>query len=542
MKKIGLLLLILFSFILALPCYALENIDYTESIETFNNPERGFYKPLRYDFKVEGNKVPNNRNLSGNLMHLRLGIGAFSGKVNNDKDLELSEDMLNTLDQMLKTIKANGGTAIVRFAYDNFAGTKDLEPSLDMIYTHIEQICEVLKNNSEVVAYLEHGFFGPWGEMHSSKVSSTENVSKSLDMMLDMLPESITIGVRTPNYYAKWLDIKRAELDKNISTKGMKSYRVGLFNDGYLGSSSDLGTFSNRAIEVAWLENQARHTFYGGEVVGNYQTTGNRINTSYYMAEEAFKTHTTYINSEYNVNVINSWKDEIYNGSDPVYQNQTGYLYIANHLGYRFVLKKSVIDDTYLNSKLNINLAINNVGFANLIKNKKVTFVLSNGSKTYEILTNVDPTIWNSNETSNVSISVDLPKELTVGKWEVYLRISQYGDYQNDNNYLTVRLANNNIWNEELGANYIGDVEITNKPIIEEKEPEGSKEDNVITDSNDSVNNNETYVDNELEDNSNIVEEVVKVPATDLNSYGILFGLIFIIIGTILFNKYKKVE
>ncbi len=446
-----------------------KEIDYTESLETFDNPERGFYYPFYYNFKVSGNELPSGHDIyklkileDENLVHLRLGIGEFSGKVNGDKDLEFSEDMLNMLDTILTTIKNNGGTAIIRFAYDNFEGDEDLEPSLDMILKHIEQICPILSKNESVLAYVELGFFGPWGEMHTSKISTPENVAKALDVMLDNTPEELKIGVRQPKYYVGWLGLDRDKLNENITVKGTREYRVGLFNDGYLGSHSDLGTFQNREIEVQWLENQALHTLYGGEVVETRGSEENdKINTSSYMAEEAFRTHTTYLNSDYDEDVIDSWKNEIYNGSDELYKGQTGYLYIVNHLGYRFVLRDS--DVSGKNDILNINLKIENVGFANLVNNKKVTIVLKSGEKIYELPVKIDPTTWNSNEIVDLSAILNLPKDIAEGNWDTYLRISEYGNLETDNNYQAIRLANNNIWDETLGANYIGSFEYTEK-------------------------------------------------------------------------------
>ncbi len=436
-----------------------KDIDYTETLETFDNPERGYYSYLYYNFKVTGNEEPS-KYLDGNLVHLRLGIGDFSKKVNGNQDLELSEDMLNMLDTILKKIKSNGGTAIVRFAYDNFDGDEDLEPSLEMILKHIKQICPVLTENKDAISYIELGFFGPWGEMHSSEICEPENVSQALTVMLENTPEELKIGVRQPKYYVNWAGVDREKLNENITVKGTPAYRVGLFNDGYLGSHSDLGTFENREIEIQWLENQALHTLYGGEVVSTRTSGGNEdidtINTAEYMSKEAFRTHTTYLNYDYDKKVINAWKDEIYNGEDELYKGQTGYLYITNHLGYRFVLRNSDIKTNIENKKLNVNLGIENVGFANLVNSKKVTLVLKNATKTYEIPTNMDPTTWNSTKLTNINAEIDLPENMEEGEWDAYLRISKYGDLKTDNNYQCIRLANNNIWNETLCANYIG--------------------------------------------------------------------------------------
>lgn len=452
-----------------------QEIDYTETIENFDNPERGFYNHFPYSFSVTDNK-PINSKLSANLIHLRLDIGAFSKAVNGKEDLELSEEMLNTFDTMLKKIKSNGGTAIVRFAYDGFRGTANLEPSLDMILRHIEQLCPVFNENQDAIAYIELGFFGPYGEMHTSKISSTENVSKALDVMLDNTVDKIKIGVRTPNYYVKWLGIDRANIDENVTQEGTREYRVGLFNDGYLGSGSDLGTFANREKEITWLEKQAMHTLYGGEVVANYGKEP--INTIEYISQEGFRTHTTYLNSEWNDKVIKAWKESIYNGEDEIYKGQSGYLYVANHLGYRFVLRNSELSENVeQEGKANIKLDIENVGFGNLVNEKIATIVLEKDDKKYEIKTELKPTEWNSREITKLNYTIELPRNIEVGEWKMYLRISQYGDMEQDNNYLCIRLANNNVWNEEIGANYIGSINIVEKQ--EEQEPTVKPNENI---------------------------------------------------------------
>ncbi len=435
------------------------DIDYTETLENIQNPERGFYTPVFIKMKPTDNTPISPKN---NLVHLRVGIGEFSGKVNKEnEDLKFTDDMLESLNATLENIKKNNGNVIIRFAYDNFEGKKDLEPSLEMILTHIAQLEPIFNNNKDVISYVELGFFGPWGEMHSSKICTVENVSKAIDEFLKVTPNTMKIGVRTPVYYTGWKKIERSNLDKDISEKGTDSYRIGLYNDGYLGSESDLGTFQNRKIEIAWLEKQALHTLYGGEVVAN-SATGQALNTTDYISKEGFKTHTTYLNSQWNNNVLDMWKNEKYNGEDLVYKNQTGYVYVENHLGYRFVLRNSKITNKLQkNKKLKINLQIENVGFANVVNDKKTSLVLEKEGKVYEIPTNIDVTSWNSKETTNLQISEVLPKEISQGNWKVYIRISKYGNVKNDNNYNCIQFANKDIWNKSIGANYIGTIEIS---------------------------------------------------------------------------------
>ena len=61
-----------------------QDIDYTESLEEFDNPERGFYQYYYYNLKESNNDIINPDELSSNLMHLRIGLGSFSKAYNKD--------------------------------------------------------------------------------------------------------------------------------------------------------------------------------------------------------------------------------------------------------------------------------------------------------------------------------------------------------------------------------------------------------------------------------------------------------------------------
>lgn len=489
------------------------DIDYNESLESFDNPERGFYEPIGYTLKVSDNEV---KELNYNLIHLRVDLSTFSKANNGIEDLELTEDALNALDKTLKNIKKNNGSVIIRFAYDSFNGIEDLEPDISIILTHIKQLKQVFYSNKDVISYVELGFFGPWGEMHTSSICTLENVSLALDAILDSVPENITIGVRTPAYYAHYANVDRNNLNENITTPDSKYYRIGLYNDGYLGSENDLGTFLNRDIETKWLNNQATHTFYGGEIAEN-TASGAPLNTVDHISKEGFITHTTYLNLRWNNTVIDNWKNTIYDGEDELYKGESGFKYINNHLGYRFVLKESKLTtDIKQNDPLLIKLQIENVGFANLINKKKVSLVLKNENDTYEINTNINPTKWLSKSISSVPIVIaNLPENIKVGEYKIYLRISCYGNLLTDNNYQTIRFSNNNIFNEEIGANYIGKVMINEKieeptiPLPPVNEPIKDEQNNVNIE--DTINPNPIVEKNEEEKNI-IPNKIVNKP------------------------------
>ena len=73
-----------------------------------------------------------------------------------------------------------------------------------------------------------------------------------------------------------------------------------------------------------------------------------------------------------------------------------------------------------------------------------------------------------------MQFEVEVPEELAVGNWNIYLRISQYGNLKIDNNYQCIRFANEGqMWNQDIGANYIGNTTVIKK--AEENENQKKK-------------------------------------------------------------------
>ena len=135
----------------------IDSIDYSESLDTLTNPERGFYNPVGYNLKQEGNQAINPK---GNLIHLRIGIATFSRKHNNQEDIEITEDALNAIKKTFENIRNNNSSVIIRFSYDNFYGQPNKEPAIEMILKHLEQLGKILIEYEDVISTIEMGFLG----------------------------------------------------------------------------------------------------------------------------------------------------------------------------------------------------------------------------------------------------------------------------------------------------------------------------------------------------------------------------------------------
>ena len=427
-----------------------QNLSYAESVEKIDNPDQGFYRPIYVRMTADGASYNKNIvNDNTRLYHLRIDISAFSSAVNGSADLPLTLPALDGLKEILTYLKGKDKNAIVRFAYDpSYNGKKDQEPSLDMIKTHIAQVCPIINSYQNTVTAIEVGLIGPWGEMHSSKIANAEHITPIIGCFLDNT-QNIPVLVRTPKMIYNYLGITLNDIDDYTISANSKAYRLGLFNDGYLGSGSDLGTYSDRVREVEFLSKQTEHLPYGGEVV----MPDSSLHDIQTCLPEMYQINLNYLNIEWNNQVIDKWKNSKYTkkcGNDKAYYNKTAFEYIQNHLGYRFVLTKSVFD---LNDdKLDIELSLNNVGFGNLNKAKtaQIVFVGENGNVAFA--KDLDTF---SGQTS-LSYAVDL--NLANGNYDVYLRL--YGEKMDDNYLYCLQFANDGLWNASLKANKIGSIEI----------------------------------------------------------------------------------
>lgn len=467
-----------------------QTLDYSDALESLENPCIGFYRTQVYHFKSEGNKAASTW---GNLSHLRMDISEFSDKavISIDKtsgdttfgaSRPLTQDALDAFEATLDNIRQRGKSAIVRFSYDSyFEGYKNCDPEQSVILGHLRQLGEVYARNTDVISFVELGMYGSWGEMHSSNFGTNENIAEALQTLLECTPPAIKIGVRRPDIIATWLGVNEGnnydgfgiETEKFLKAaekKGDTIFRVGMYNDGYLGSDSDLGTIGmgasghnmTREMMVQWLEAYSRHTPYGGELVAN-QNGDHPINTPSYLSQEGFRTHTSYLNYEWHQPTILSWKDSIFNGGDPEYDGKDGFTYVENHLGYRFILRESAIEDSVTSGdKLNIKLLIENVGFGNLTKNSEVTFILKDEENIFELRPDkpIDPMEWLSEEKNEVNATLTLP-QTNANAYDLYVRLSEYGKFPSDNNYHCIQFGNApKQFDSSIGANKIGNINI----------------------------------------------------------------------------------
>ena len=439
---------------------------FAEHVGTITNPGVGYTSTDWYYTSLGGTKVHDKQ---GAIVLFFIDLGPFSAGINaTGIDYDLDAQFFTALRGTFENCRNNGSTIALRFRYDS-NGKDNPEPNtFDRVLKHISQIKNsgILEDYKDILMFVESGFVGKWGEQHGGKYTSVEYKAQLLAAMLDCVPSPVPVTVRTPDIFAQYVGIKRNQLAEYKVEEGTDAARVGLFDDGYMGSNSDLGTYSNREIETEWLGNQTLTSYFGGEFSGNIEFA-KKYDT--YLPEncipEMYKTHLSYING----NIFQLYKDykfsakyDVEGYDNSAYYGQTVYQFIRDHLGYRFVLNESNFPKSVESgSELEFSFKVTNNGFANPVKKQKCEIIFERCGNFVTTEVELDPTKWYSGNTETVELKLKLPTLLDEGEWNVYFKssvgvygFSQYG-------FRSIRFASKDVWNSTLGANYLGFVDVT---------------------------------------------------------------------------------
>lgn len=410
-----------------------------ETLDAIGNPDQGFYRPSFVALSQDGAKSGKPIYDGFTLYHLRVDISAFSSAAGG-ADGPLTQAALDGLESVIGFYEERERSVIVRLAYDkNYGGKKDQEPSVELMTEHIRAVSAVLNRHTDALTAVEVGMVGPWGEMHSSKLATPEVITALADAYLTALDERPVL-VRTPKMIYDYLGITVNDLDGYVEPDG-KSKRLGLFNDGYLGSTNDLGTYTDRAKETAFLGR--RGLPYGGEVT----VPDSKLHDIDKCTPEMFLTGLSYLNYEWNNEIVqDKWQKSKYTkkcGDDSLYYGQSAFTYIRNRLGYRYVLAGAELGAN--GGRLEVSATIDNVGFGGLTRVKSADLLLVGADG--DIAATLPLGDWKGGDLDK---SCDV-SGLAAGEYKAYFKVHSRGKYP-------IRFANESIYDETLRANFLGTV------------------------------------------------------------------------------------
>lgn len=447
----------------------------TEITGALNRPDCGWYQLYGYYLHPD---TPLNTNEfyfaeeGENGYEFRLSLLEFN--LSEYAGGELDIVALQNIHKVLQYFTKTKSKVIIRFLYDWDGSGMEKEPDdISIIEGHMEQVGPVLNEYRSLIYTTQGIFVGSWAEMHDSKYLTDEAMTSLLLQYASVTDPSIYLAVRTPNQYRtvfRELEEHPEKYEKySVTAEGLKK-RLGLFNDGMLGSVSDTGTYQAGNTEYAgFSEEQLREAelAFQNELCLTVPNGGEAVNDNVYNdGENAVRDlqtmHVSYLNRVYDEDVINKWKYTLWRQMGSVYHRCSVYKYITEHMGARFVLKGCKLSyQPFQKGDAEGFLTVENVGFSNMYHPRRFLLTLTNleTEESIQLLdSNKDADLpplqnWNSGEETIIPFHIS-PHDLEDGEYALTAIIK---DTANDE---IISFANDS-FREELNGYYLGNLTIS---------------------------------------------------------------------------------
>lgn len=431
-------------------------ITYTGTEADFANPERGWYDQY----------TTHSGGASLGTIYNDMSAEELRSKRENDnltlvlrlfmlhqflEEPDVSAEYISKVQADFDTIRAAGMKCIVRFAYSRSQSAEVWDATPEIVFSHILSLGDVLAANSDVIAAVQAGFIGAWGEWYYTKnfagqgyvpdATDQENRRKLVEHLLDVLPENIVVEARTPAIMKNLVGAD-APITAEEAYSGSDKSRIGHHNDCFVASATDYGTYTNLEEDLAYLHETTSYTITGGETC-NGSTSHSDCDNS---VERMTTLHWTYMNRGYHPDVYDKW------------EAQGCYDEVNISLGYRLRLVEATIDNSASAGELlNLSLTIHNDGYAAPTQYKPLMVVLTHtvtGESTVLDYTgtNQDIRFWLPGEI-NTEGSVQIPADLPDGNYRMALFIPDQDTTLAKYPWYAIRLANAGTWNETAGTN-----------------------------------------------------------------------------------------
>jgi hypothetical protein len=436
-------------------------LKYQSTSAVITNPERGWYdqysshsggSTLGTIYKsLKAVELRNNREKDRITLILRL---FYLHEFLNES--AVSAEYLAKMQADFDSVRAAGIKCIVRFAYSASQSAAVWDATPDKVFSHIESLSTVLKKNSDVIAGVQAGFIGAWGEWYYTKnfagqgyvpdATDQQNRITLVENLLKILPDHIVVEGRTPAIM-KNLTQDEEPISATEAFNGSFKSRIGHHNDCFVSSASDYGTYTDLEKDLAYLHETTKYTITGGETCNGSNSSSDCANSVTRLTE----LHWTYLNRGYNKDVYNKW------------QEQNCYNEVDISLGYRIRLVESTIPDSAdQGTSLNLSFMFSSEGYAAPTQYKPIQIVLIHTvSGTRTILdytgTNDDIRFWLPGEIISAG-SVNIPENLPDGNYSLSLRFSDKSATLADNPAYSIQLANAGIWDPEKGINSLNHI------------------------------------------------------------------------------------
>ena len=439
-------------------------VQYAPSFENFPNPERGFYHQLSLfnlgTFRLTLDPATLRRYRAEGITLLRAYY-----IIDEFRNAPFSADALADMNAQFAAVRSAGIKIVPRFTY-SFPCVGSSEPCnpstygvtdapLQRVLEHIDQLAPVLRANADVIAFMEIGFIGAWGEWHDSTNgllagAFTANASSAaiVARLLDAVPPQRMLNVAMWHHKQAMLGIA-APLTTSQAFTGTPQARIGHQDDCFGANATNGNTYTNpdlpgnRDPEPArqYLSADNRFVPQGGESCSFAPDAQPFVQCPSVLAHLS-RIRWSALNIQFQPQVLDLWRQQGCLGE------------IAQRLGYRFRLFGAELPTTAApGSTLPFRLGIANDGFASPYNPRPLELILRHNStrREYALPVAADPRFWGGGESQVLSLAAAVPADLPQGTYEMLLNLPD-PDLRGRPDY-SIRLANEGVWEPTTGYN-----------------------------------------------------------------------------------------
>lgn len=464
-------------------------VSYGTDMEEFTNPERGFYRPF-------GTKMSAFRPLDvQTLLDLKKPKPAAGGfKVGSTliyrsyqfdeyKHKSLSEEVLSSIQNDMNSIRKAGMKVILRFTYSNRCCDPPFHDAPKAtILEHLQQLKPLLTRNEDIIAVVQMGLIGPWGEQfYSDHFGDLEHGpvtnqhwqdrNEVISALLQAVPQSRMIQVRAPYYKLRFLDGAQAHpekadaLDSTEAFSGSAKARIAHHNDCILANYDDYWTYNSyhtwpACVDTlnlkAYMAKETRYLVFGGETCPGgpdgedvYSPYNDCISEGGNAEHYLRRFHTSFLNTSWSGAVNGDWTNKCIED-------------IKRNLGYRFILKKGIFP-RQINNRVStrIHLEIINEGYASTYNYRFAELILRNkeSGKVHRQRIDCDTRYWFADEVQVLDLEFKWPGNPGKGEYELFLNLPDANPSLYQRPEYSIRLASTYrsipVWNATTGWNLL---------------------------------------------------------------------------------------
>lgn len=419
------------SDLLAVP---LVTLTYTEQAGDVMNPERGW---IDWIDLVNDRDFSSTRAADKTLSYAKIILPATVDT--------LPTKLLDDLDAGLAAVRAAGTKVFLRAYYID--GTQTADPPVARIVSHIGQLGTLLAKHADVIALVQAGFLGPWGEFHSTPATGNGEWTQVIDALFTVLPSTRMMQFRTPSYkdtyFGGTIPDDQAFTSTNLA-------RAGFYNDCFLASPSDVGTYA--APIATWKDfvaSDTRFTPMGGETCDPSGAV-DRFDCPTALAELA-QLHFSFLND--------AWWGPVVAPSTGSWAVDGCRAEITERLGYRFVLESATVSAAVRpGDTLELAVTLRNDGFATPFNLRPLFAVLQRGGTTFTaklVGDDADPRRWSAGTSHTLVRRLAVPPDAAPGNYTLALWLPDAAPSLAARPEYAIRFVNQGTWSAASGYNLL---------------------------------------------------------------------------------------